>query len=301
MASNLLPRDTRARFHGKSNLNGIVSFLEMGTLMRASWKDCDEFSVVIFRELAEYGRELYRQRLDVFHEAKKCMNAAAKKKQNSNNSAPKSKKPMKKRALNEVSSCDGSSMSGMLYHGYDNGVISQAILQIKMTYRPRACSPVSEPATSRSSSPSSTRLNKDDIALMQMAARRVSDVASTYQRRSSSQFNSPAFDNDDGYDRVKALEEQLATERLRLRVRELENVLARSKYAESQLRARIGSDDRCNSPRNISSGALAMLSRTGSNERRASFMQDVNERRASLMQGMMESYKKQRVSAESHC
>ena len=339
MASNLLPRDTRARFRGKSNLNGIVSFLEMGTLMRASWKDCDEFSVVIFRELAEYGRELYRQRLYVFHEAKKSMGSDNKKKQSNGARAPKSKKPMKKRALNEVSSDD------------DNGIDSQAVSQInKIKYhpRPKLCSPVSDTTTSSSThsssiiSPSTSSAfsspnNSNTIALMQMgASRRVSDISSAFSRRSSdlSAISAHAFsrrssdlsftmrrtsdaplpslnsmpDNNHGYDRLKVLEEQLATERLRLLVQELENALARSQYADSQLRSHMvgpgtTAPSSClpgipfaaatasppvSSQATNSSDALAMLSRMAANRAsQSSIARDVEERRSSLLGSYM--------------
>ncbi|KAL7529807.1 hypothetical protein ACHAXR_003166 [Thalassiosira sp. AJA248-18] len=70
LKDNLLPRDTRARYHGKTEMNGTMSFLEMGTLMRSSWKYCDEVAQGVFRELAEEGREVYRQKMEVYNATK---------------------------------------------------------------------------------------------------------------------------------------------------------------------------------------------------------------------------------------
>lgn len=44
LVNKLLPRDTRDRAHRKDegSLNGAISFLELGKLMNAGWKDCDE-------------------------------------------------------------------------------------------------------------------------------------------------------------------------------------------------------------------------------------------------------------------
>eukprot|EP00581_Thalassiosira_minuscula_P009817 CAMPEP_0183702496 /NCGR_PEP_ID=MMETSP0737-20130205/577_1 /TAXON_ID=385413 /ORGANISM="Thalassiosira miniscula, Strain CCMP1093" /LENGTH=387 /DNA_ID=CAMNT_0025929111 /DNA_START=161 /DNA_END=1327 /DNA_ORIENTATION=+ len=68
---NLMPRDTKSRAHrtNQSAMNGVVSFLELGEIMSASWKSCDDFTKSVFSELAEEGREHYRQRLKDYQEA----------------------------------------------------------------------------------------------------------------------------------------------------------------------------------------------------------------------------------------
>ncbi|KAL7537834.1 hypothetical protein ACHAXR_008107 [Thalassiosira sp. AJA248-18] len=66
LENNLMPRDTRQRAHrtNQSAMNGTMSFLELGKVMNASWKNCDDFAKSVFKELAEEGREMYRQRLN---------------------------------------------------------------------------------------------------------------------------------------------------------------------------------------------------------------------------------------------
>ena len=65
MESNLSPRETSTRRHRKntSAINGGMGFLELGKLMNESWQNCDDFAKSVFSELADEGRELYKQRL----------------------------------------------------------------------------------------------------------------------------------------------------------------------------------------------------------------------------------------------
>jgi len=48
MKDNLSPRETAKRRHRKNKnaMNGEVGFIELGKLMNASWKTCDEFAKV---------------------------------------------------------------------------------------------------------------------------------------------------------------------------------------------------------------------------------------------------------------
>ncbi|KAL9183072.1 hypothetical protein ACHAXT_004859 [Thalassiosira profunda] len=71
LEGNLLPRDTRDRQHRKDagSLNGAISFLDLGKLMNAAWKGCDDFARAVFGELSEEGREEYRGRLREYHDA----------------------------------------------------------------------------------------------------------------------------------------------------------------------------------------------------------------------------------------
>ena len=65
MESNLSPRETSTRRHRKntSAINGGMGFLELGKLMNVTWQNCDDFAKSVFSELADEGRELYKQRL----------------------------------------------------------------------------------------------------------------------------------------------------------------------------------------------------------------------------------------------
>ena len=66
MRDNLLPReDTRSRSHrtNKNELNGAISFVELGRLMNSAWKECDAYAKSIFNELSEEGRMVYQERL----------------------------------------------------------------------------------------------------------------------------------------------------------------------------------------------------------------------------------------------
>lgn len=66
MRDNLLPReDTRSRSHrtNKNELNGAISFVELGRLMNSAWKECDAYAKSIFNELSGEGRMKYQERL----------------------------------------------------------------------------------------------------------------------------------------------------------------------------------------------------------------------------------------------
>ena len=69
MENNLEPRDTKSRRHriDQSAMNGGMSFLELGKLMNRSWQSCDDFAKSVFTELADEGRELYKQRMKKYN------------------------------------------------------------------------------------------------------------------------------------------------------------------------------------------------------------------------------------------
>ena len=72
MEHNLSPRETSTRRHRKntSAINGGMSFLELGKLMNASWqKNCDDVAKSVFDELANIGRDVYRQKLVEYNTA----------------------------------------------------------------------------------------------------------------------------------------------------------------------------------------------------------------------------------------
>ena len=66
LQENLSPKDTSNRSHRKSH--GCISFLEMNTIMCASWKSIDDFTRSVFNELAEEGRRMYRKRVAEYEE-----------------------------------------------------------------------------------------------------------------------------------------------------------------------------------------------------------------------------------------
>ena len=72
MENNLEPRDTKSRRHrtDQSAMNGGMSFLELGKLMNTSWQSCDDFAKSVFNELADEGRELYKQRMKKYNDSR---------------------------------------------------------------------------------------------------------------------------------------------------------------------------------------------------------------------------------------
>jgi hypothetical protein len=71
LADNLLPRDNRDRQHrtNESAMNGTMSFVELGKVMNASWKNCDEVAKQVFDDLADEGRHHYQTRLREYLDA----------------------------------------------------------------------------------------------------------------------------------------------------------------------------------------------------------------------------------------
>lgn len=71
LADNLLPRDNRDRQHrtNESAMNGTMSFVELGKVMNASWKNCDEVAKQVFDDLADEGRHHYQARLREYLDA----------------------------------------------------------------------------------------------------------------------------------------------------------------------------------------------------------------------------------------
>ena len=71
MEHNLSPRETSTRRHRKntSAINGGMSFLELGKLTNASWQNCDDVAKSVFDELANIGRDVYRQKLVEYNTA----------------------------------------------------------------------------------------------------------------------------------------------------------------------------------------------------------------------------------------
>lgn len=205
LEGNLLPRDTDSRLHRKDegSLNGAISFIELGKLMNTSWKNCDDFSKSVFKELSDQGREHYHKRMMAYQAWKKEAEPAEGGEGKASPSSKKKKSPKKKGGGGNASSMGddvpalpplegGAQMLELLSRG---GMSSEA---------------------------------GGSLGMMGMA-----QLASL---RSSLQAN----DTQEGLAaRVKELESQLAAERLRARVRELEACLSRQRSVEEQLRAQL--------------------------------------------------------------
>jgi hypothetical protein len=205
LEGNLLPRDTDSRLHRKDegSLNGAISFIELGKLMNTSWKNCDDFSKSVFKELSDQGREHYHTRMMAYQTWKKEAEPAEGGEGKASPSSKKKKSPKKKGGGGKSSSQGddipalpplegGAQMLELLSRG---GMSSEA---------------------------------GGSLGMMGMA-----QLASL---RSSLQAN----DSQEGLQaRVKELESQLAAERLRARVRELEACLSRQRSVEEQLRAQL--------------------------------------------------------------
>ena len=213
LVENLLPRDTRDRQHrtNSSEMNGTMSFLELGKLMNDSWKQCDEFARGVFNELAEDGREMYRNKLKEYNDYAAKMGLpkedtkAAKKKKG------KSKKG-KKRGNDDDSDEEGDSKASkegaggsaafLDFLGGAGGSLEQQQMLLRMLAAQQGMGSLSSAPADQVQGGSP--INEDRLRL-----------------------------------RVRELEGQLAAERLRARVQELEGALSRQKTVEEQLRGHL--------------------------------------------------------------
>lgn len=229
LADNLLPRDTCTRVHGKSEINGIISFVEMGALMRECWKNCDDEAKSVFGELADEGRKVYRQRLDAYTIATKQASAKGSKSTKNCNASPK----------------------------YDTSSDESVLHAMATVYVPKTCNGSSASATTQRSSflayhrDESSSITNVEMELAADNLRRISADSSSLQ---------DSFDEttDVQYARVKELEDQLATEKLRLCVKELENELSKQRATEGQLRMHLDmlSQSGANATANNNTGLL---------------------------------------------
>jgi len=73
LEGKLGPRDTRQRSHRKNDkaTNGCLSFLELGELMKTTWKNCDSYAKNELNKLSEISREDYRRRMDEYIQKRK--------------------------------------------------------------------------------------------------------------------------------------------------------------------------------------------------------------------------------------
>ena len=214
MEHNLAPRDTRTRSHrtDQNGINGSMSFVELGKLMNTSWKDCDDFAKSVFRELAEEGRRDYRQRLEKYNDyLSRNPHAAAA--EDAKKNAKKNNKLAKKASSLPVVELKRH-VSGYNYN-------------------------------------SSAMTNEEEKSGHQSFRRYVSESPfygntavptgySVYATNAPNINQSSSYETEeDLHASIKGLEDELSSVRLKLRVTELENKLARQKALEDQLRAQI--------------------------------------------------------------
>mmetsp|Transcript_26253 Transcript_26253/g.44793 ORF Transcript_26253/g.44793 Transcript_26253/m.44793 type:complete len:386 (+) Transcript_26253:158-1315(+) len=212
---NLLPRNTRDRAHrtDESAMNGSMSFLELGKLMNASWKRCDDFAKSVFTALAEEGRAHYRKALKEYDASVKEFHKEL------NDKASLTKKSSKKKG--------GGKVSSVLSKKKDNK---------------RKC--MDAGSKSRSFDAASTTLTHkaDKFASNQMSPRESKRSPQKKNSLATQEVNHPDNrpDNESAATlqaRVKELEAQLVAEKLRSRIRELEGELARQQVMENQITA----------------------------------------------------------------
>eukprot|EP00581_Thalassiosira_minuscula_P029471 CAMPEP_0183761282 /NCGR_PEP_ID=MMETSP0739-20130205/8334_1 /TAXON_ID=385413 /ORGANISM="Thalassiosira miniscula, Strain CCMP1093" /LENGTH=407 /DNA_ID=CAMNT_0025999399 /DNA_START=95 /DNA_END=1318 /DNA_ORIENTATION=- len=200
LENNLLPRDTRTRAHRTNQraMNGSMSFLEMGKIMNSSWKSCDDFAKSVFNELAEEGREQYRQRVDEYNDLLSSKKVAA-------------------RASPTVSL-------------EDHFATAETMIQLKCPGKYDKVSP-------------SPPLAEEVAGGSYSGSRSISNQSDDPSMHGSPQENTGPFHSSSNETeaslraRVKALEDELAAEKLRSRVRELEDELLRRKGQEEQARS----------------------------------------------------------------
>ena len=216
MEHNLAPRDTRTRSHrtDQNGINGSMSFVELGKLMNTSWQDCDDFAKSVFRELAEEGRRDYRQRLEKYNAYLSSNPQAAE-------DDAKKKNAKKDKLSKKASSASSLPVVELKRHvsGYNYN--------------------------------SSAMTNEEEKSGHQSFRRYVSESPfygntavptgySVYATNAPNINQSSSYETEeDLHASIKGLEDELSSVRLKLRVTELENKLARQKALEDQLRAQI--------------------------------------------------------------
>jgi len=264
LEKHLLPRDTRDRAHrtNQGAMNGAMSFLELGKLMNASWKNCDDVAKTVFNELADEGRDLYRGRLKDYNDRASSMGIIAEclasLKTKKATSSKKKKLPLKKNVIRKASPTGVEER--------DNGSPSNEMVGSKRGHSPSDSMvqshgyQISDPRNAREAPPSAIdrqqfntsvpdfRAHLDNAnALMTLASTDTDTLRTVSKDCSSMSEHHPNLQHSHQPDypdvnlraRVKELESQLTAERLRARVRELEGDLARQRSVEAQLRAQL--------------------------------------------------------------
>jgi len=257
LEQNMEPRDTKTRAHRKNQgaMNGAMSFVEMGKLMNTSWKSCDDFAKSVFNELSEEGRKRYRQRVQDYNaqsqsfEFAKAIPTYRKK-------STKKKLPTKKNIAAKVSSLpllkdDGSSDGSVTNEtgaGSADGSVTNETAEIMIALTKRSPSKGCEMCSSltkkdnRAVAPSLLDLLVKKDILNEASIRAVSNDNSTFN--SSQEILPVLFPNAPNEIEgrlvmfpVRELERQLAGERLRSRIRELEDEMSKRNARERLLRS----------------------------------------------------------------
>ena len=218
MENNLEPRDTKSRRHRKNQnaMNGGMSFLELGKLMNTSWQNCDDFSKSVFNELADEGRELYKQRMKKYNDSRAILEDEhrAKVVHNAKNKMQSPTSTIKDRL---------DYINLLQYGSFNNNSNQQHNVE----------SPRSIVSTTRyAPSPAAAQHRHYSSVQSPSSPPSPPEFKPNYQRLVS---------NNEGDLRasVQRLEEQLDEARLRVRVMELENNLSRQNEIEERLRMEV--------------------------------------------------------------
>mmetsp|Transcript_31390 Transcript_31390/g.58040 ORF Transcript_31390/g.58040 Transcript_31390/m.58040 type:complete len:428 (-) Transcript_31390:246-1529(-) len=244
LEQNMEPRDTKTRAHRKNQgaMNGAMSFVEMGKLMNSSWQSCDDFAKSVFNELSEEGRKRYRQRVQDYNAQSQSLEF--------DKAMPtfKKKSTKKKLSTKKKIAAKASSLPLLKNGGSANGSLTNETAEIMIALRKRSPSKGYEMCSSltkkdnRAVAPSLLDLLvKKDIP-NEASIRAVSNDDSTFN--SSQEILPVLFPNAPNEIEgrlvmfpVRELERQLAGERLRSRIRELEDEMSKRNARERLLRS----------------------------------------------------------------
>ena len=236
MENNLEPRDTKSRRHRKNQnaMNGGMSFLELGKLMNTSWQNCDDFSKSVFNELADEGRELYKQRMKKYNDSRATLEEEhrakvvhnAKNKMQSPTSTTTSTIKDKLDYINVANEMvEAKRRYEHMYNTFNNN--NNSYQQQHNVESPRSIV-----STTRYAPSPAAAQHRHYSSVQSPSPPSPPEFKPNYQRLVS---------NNEGDLRasVQRLEEQLDEARLRVRVMELENNLSRQNEIEERLRMEV--------------------------------------------------------------
>ena len=210
-----MPYPHRDRQHrtNQNAMNGAMSFLDLGKLMNNSWKTVDEFAKEVFNDLAEEGRNMYREKLKEYNDYASRMGLPKEETKAKKKKSKKRKDDSYEQDYHRTMMMGGApgnllSLLNQNQGGFPSGMDHNMIMR---------------------------------MAQAQVEAQRSGGGQAMPMPMLSNNMNAPgspadALNEDRLRLRVQELEGQLAAERLRMRVQELEGALARQKSVEEQLR-----------------------------------------------------------------
>ena len=230
MKNNLEPRDTKSRRHrtDQSAMNGGMSFLELGKLMNTSWQSCDGFAKSVFTELADEGRELYKQRMTKYNDSRATLEEEhrANVVHDANNKMRSSTSTIKDR-LDYINVANEMVEAKRRYeHMYNTFNNNNSFEQHNVE------SPRSIVSTRYAPSPPAAAQHRHYSSVQSPSPPSPPEFKSNYQRLVSK-------NEGDLRASVQRLEEQLDEARLRVRVMELESNLSRQIEIEERLRMEV--------------------------------------------------------------